>query len=189
MPHALHSIQYIKEKIPEPHKQALIQRAIEKGVTYTLKCVYTGMEPKRFRKKDTGETYTKMVERKLLRTKYAGVERVFRKGQEMELPAQVAAFLWEKFCIAMVGGSFRHQSTHEAPFDRPCFEEVVQENRTDLGPNVSLRTGGVASQEDLLIEEQQNRSEGGSRAISDEPTADEIASVAGGAQPAGGSGV
>ena len=42
MSHALLSIQHIKELVPEPWKMALISRAAEKGVTYTLKCVHTG---------------------------------------------------------------------------------------------------------------------------------------------------
>ena len=186
MAHALASLQYIKERVPEPWRQALLTRAVDKGVSYKLRCINTGIITK---VKEDGSVVK--VRRGMLRTKFAGVERCFKIGQEMELPAMVASFLWDKFNISMVGGSAGHRSTTDAPFDGPCFEEIVDETRTDLGPELDLRPGGVAAQEDLISERRGPSAMGrASRVTSDEPSADEISSVAGGgARPAGGSGV
>lgn len=190
--HALASIQHIKEKIPEPWKMALIERAIEKGVTYKLKCVNTGTVTRPTDEVDekTGKPVMKKFRRRYLKTKFSGVERTFEKGTEMEVPAAVASFLWDKYNVNMVGGSIRHESTTDAPFDAPCFEEIVDAERSDLGPDVTLRSGGVAAQEDLL-QEKRGPADRGGRAASDEVTDEEIAQVSRstGARPAGGSGV
>lgn len=192
MAHMLKSLQYIKEKVPEPYKQALLERAVEKGITYRLKCTHCGIVEKPTGElDDKGRPITKRYKRKQLKTKFAGVERCFKVGDEMDLPAAVASFIWDKFNVSMVGGTVRHESTTDAPFDEPCFEEILIEDRTDLGPDVDLRKGGVAAQEDLLVERRGGPTDRGRRTTSDEPSDAEIADVAksGGARPAGGSGV
>ncbi len=149
--HILASLKRIKEEIPEPHRSALLLKAQERGVMWTLKCICKGG----------------------VRTVYNNVTRVFKEGEVKTLAADVASFVWQKYNLSCVAGTVHHPSTAPgAPFNSACFEEVVDETRTDLGAPMSLRQGG-ASLGDALVEEKHfvGKSD---RARSDEVTSADV---------------
>jgi hypothetical protein len=162
-PHILNSLQTIVEEVPEPWRMALLQKARQRGIMYVLKCINPAG----------------------LRTRWAGVDRAFTSGESKMLPADIAAALWNLFNVATVAGSVSHPTGNSpdspAPYLKPNFEEVVDWNRTDLGPEVVLRKGGASLQEELLQDVKEPEFMGrGRRTTSDEPSVDEIHELTGG---------
>ena len=169
MAHMLASIKNIVEEIGEPHRMALLLEARRRGVMYKLKCI----NPKG------------------TRTRCNRVDRNFKPGEEKLVPADVAAFLWQKYNLTLVAGTRDHlpdvaidnpKEAAKAPYSSPNFEEIVDETRQDLGPNLQLRRQGVTLA-NALIEEVQTTRAGRSGVISDTPSSAEIAEVARSAPP------
>lgn len=168
--HLLCSIQRVVMEEIEPYRSALIKKAHEKGLMYTLK--YVGKDPKG------------------LRTRWDGVNRHFNPGEQKMLSALVAAALVQTYNVDMVAGSATHpggqgkDSSAPAPFQEPNFEEVVDHERSDLGPELRLVHGGVSLQSELLQEvKEYPKARGGSKATSAELSSDEIMEAAKGQTP------
>lgn len=157
--HLLASIKKIVMEIPEPHRMALIKRANEKGIMYKLRC----MNPKG------------------LKTRYDGVDRTFKPDEEKIVPAFVAAFLIQTYNVDMVAGSATHPGGRAAdtpaPFQDVNFDEVVDANRQDLGPDLEMVKGGVSLASDLLKEIGQSYVGKRGRTQSEDVGSEEIASV------------
>lgn len=127
--HALASIKTIVEDTPEPFRVALIQRGQKRGIMYQLKCINPDG----------------------LVTIWDGVRRSFKKDEVKLLPAHIAAALWNKYNLAMVGGTKAHGPVNHPPFRSANFEEIVDENRS-LGPDIRFVRSGATALSEVLQE-------------------------------------